>query len=621
MRELNIINDLLKSNDYLSLEFFINKHSVSKRTLQNEFSYLANIANVKGFNLIQKRGRGYLLEIENKTKFNNFVAELTKLYSNPKVSAENIVAYISLNEHYETTENLIEIFKSSKSTIKSYKDEVDQFLKNYNLVMERKAHYGLRVDSTLKERRNLLVDLYSKNNQIVKTAIGNDIDDDFEEVKDSLISTLKKQDLIINYTELAHLVAWLKVTIYINSKLDTPVCDHQESEIVDTIIEKFKVNFTLNDIEDFENLINNKSRNNANTDENLDVLKKHINDFLIDIDVSNQTHFNEDEEFKRLLITHVSLLINRLSFKVSYSNPIIDELLIKYPMVFNIAISLGDLLKEKYDVSAPKDEIGFVATYFILHMEKEVIHKLKKYNKIAIVCSSGGGSAYLIKLKMENLFSSAIIETFSLLQMNELENFNPDIIFSITNLNITTTVPVIFIKELLDDYDILNIKQLVMFEKFDKAFVDKTKEYYIQRFFDPEFFMVDNKSTDYIKCLKDMSSEIESGGIGGHNYSENVLKRESFASTVYLNGIAIPHSIEMNANKDLISVKIFKKPVSFQGKKVSIIFMISLRKENLVSHEGITNDLFEIMNDLETVQALVKSGSFKEFIAQIKKKG
>ena len=61
MRILNIINDLVDANTYLSIGYFIDKYSVSKRTVQNDFSYLTNISKNKGFNLTQKRGSGYLL--------------------------------------------------------------------------------------------------------------------------------------------------------------------------------------------------------------------------------------------------------------------------------------------------------------------------------------------------------------------------------------------------------------------------------------------------------------------------------------------------------------------------------------------------------------------------------
>ncbi|MDV4150367.1 PRD domain-containing protein [Clostridium sp. AL.422] len=618
MRELDIINDLIKSSDYLSIDYFIDKYSLSKRTLQNDFSYLTNIMSDKGFRLIQKRGRGYLLEVVNEEKFDKFINVLKRASDRPKISAENIIAYIALNEDYIVIEKLIEVFEVSKSLIKSYKEEEDIYLKKYNLTIERKAHYGIKIINSLIERRNLLVDLYIKNNEIVRRVFDELIESDFKDVQDSLIETLKNMNLNINYTELNQIIVWLKVTIYINLKLNTPIDNCTNMKLVNIIGDKFKVGIG-DDIDTLNDLIKSKTRSNNQNKMYLEKLNVDISNFLKKIDIENNTSFNLDEDFKDLLITHIAALINRLNFKISYTNPIIDELSIKYPMIFNVAIALGDMLKENYNIEILRDEIGFIATHFAVHMEKEIIYKLRKYNRIAIVCSSGGGSAYLLKLKISNLFGNSNIETFSMLQMKELEDYSPDIVFSINELSTNLKVPLIYIKELLDDYDILNIKQLLMFEKFNEAFADKTKEYYLKRFFEPNYFSIDDESEDYISCLIKMSKEIEFAGIGGEDYSKYVLKREEFSATIYLNGVAIPHPIEMQGNRDLISVKILKKPIFYKEKKVSIIFMVSLRKDNLEFHKGITNDLFKIMNNLEMVQSLIKVRSFKEFIALFNK--
>ena len=62
------------------------------------------------------------------------------------------------------------------------------------------------------------------------------------------------------------------------------------------------------------------------------------------------------------------------------------------------------MLHELYDVKPTFDEVGFVAMHFAGHMEKEKQQKLQLYDRIGVVCSSGGGSAYMIKLQIESLF-------------------------------------------------------------------------------------------------------------------------------------------------------------------------------------------------------------------------
>lgn len=620
MRELNIINDLIETNDYLSIEYFMNKYSVSKRTLQNDFSYLTNAGKANGFHLMQKRGRGYLLEVLDIEKLNNFISKLDKISNKPKVSIENIVAYIALHDNYIKTDELVDILETSKSLIKKSKNEIDFYISKYNLVMDRKAHYGIKINNPLIEHRKLLIELYLKDNEMVKKYIDNKIGDNFIYVKKTLINKLKRRNLDIYYVELNEIIAWLKVTIYIHLKINTPINLHENSELLNIIAQKFNIGIPEGDIKEFTQLIKTKTKSNEDYIKDLEELPSDICAFFIDVDKKNNTSFNSDDDFKQLLTMHIASLVNRGKFKVSYTNPIIDELSIKYPTLFNIAISLSQMLEDKYGIKITRDEIGFIATHFAVHMEKEFANKFKKYYKIAIVCSTGGGSAYLTKLKIASLFETSNIETFSILQIKELEEFNPDIVFSTIDFNINLKVPLIYIKELLDDYDILKIKQLVSLDKIHGASISETKDYYIKRFFDPNYFLIEKREDDYIKCISNMSKIVEKAGIGGEDYSKLLLKRESFSSTIYLNGVAIPHPIEMKANKDLVFVKIFKNPIIFNNKKVSIIFMIALKKDNLELHKQITQDLFEIMNDIQMIQRLIKVNSFKEFIALINKK-
>lgn len=613
MRILNIINDLVDANKYLSIGYFMDRYSVSKRTVQNDFSYLTNISKKKGFSLNQKRGSGYLLEIENQLIFNNFIKELKQVSNQPKLNVENIIAFIALNEHYITIDNLIEQLQSSRSVIKGYMKESNNYLKQYNLTLERKAHYGIKICNGMKERRNLLVELYTKENEIIKKHIDSVVENGFKNVEDELINELKEKNLVINYMELKEILSWLKITIYINEKFIE--LDENNSDLEK--VEGSNIKLFESDKEDLISLIKSKTRKKVKRSQSIDNLSKNLEYFLTEFDENNNTFFNHDNEFKKGLLNHVSSLLERSAFSISYKNPIIDEIQIKYPVAFNIAILLGKMLNSKYQVDINRDEIGFIATHFAMNMEKQLVYKFKKYNSIAIVCSSGGGSAQLIKFKISGLFKNTEIRTFSILQMKEMEDFNPDIIFSICEIETNLKVPIIYIKELLDDYDILRIKELVMFENFNQSVIQEKKTAFISKFFNIDYFDIDEKLLDYMKCLEQISKYIEEGKIGGSNYSKYVLKREGFSSTIYLNGVAIPHPIEMNGNENLVAVKVLKKPIEFEGKKVSIIFMVCLKKESLELHKKITNDLYEVMSDVETVQLLTKVKTFKEFVAII----
>ena len=62
MRLSSILNDFIQADGYLTIEFFIDKYDVSKRTIQSDLSYLTKISNQRGYQLNFRRDYGTFLK-------------------------------------------------------------------------------------------------------------------------------------------------------------------------------------------------------------------------------------------------------------------------------------------------------------------------------------------------------------------------------------------------------------------------------------------------------------------------------------------------------------------------------------------------------------------------------
>ena len=138
MRLYSIMNDLLNEKDYLSLDFFMERYQVSKRTIQNDLSYLIQVSSRKGFQLHMRRGRGYLLEVINKDLLDEFIETLkvNEVYST-KDRIRNIVAYLVIQKNFISMDRIAEHFQISKTSVKNNMHEVDELVKSYQLELER----------------------------------------------------------------------------------------------------------------------------------------------------------------------------------------------------------------------------------------------------------------------------------------------------------------------------------------------------------------------------------------------------------------------------------------------------------------------------------------------------
>ena len=629
MRMYLIMQDFMSTNSYLSIDFFVQKYDVSKRTIQNDLSYLMRISPRKGFRLHNKRGAGYLLEITNNELFKDFMETLNEGVSfHVKERPAQILAYLAIQNSYISMDNIADTFQVSKTLIKHDMKDVETLAKSYHFQLERRTHYGIRLNYDLVSLKRYLVEEYSNQNVFIQTAV-NDIVHEFDDIEQKLIKQLNKEGLKINYNELLNVTEYLKIVVYIshikNEKHEEFVFDmtdaiHRIVEfLIRTLEKKYSISFNSITIKEVLEVLKKNIKREMGNISFTDYLEEDIEIFIKNIDETYNTKFLEDQDFKRMLLTHVSLLIDRLHNKISYQNPLANELNITYPMMFNIAIQFCDMLHEKYNVEVIFDEIGFVAMHFATHMEKEKQGRLLSYNRIGIVCSSGGGSAYMIKIQIESLFPKAEVNTFSFLQQDELKAYCPDLIFTVMPLSSEVKAPIIYIKELLDDKDLMKIKQILQCEEYDPyALIKDNPMYYT--FFSKEFFkLVD--SNNYEELIKMLGKELEDKGYGKKGFADLVLERESYVSTIYMNGVCIPHPIETDAIKNMISVAILKKPFVQNGKEIKVVFMICLKKDQIEMYKVITKKLYWLMQKPRYVEMITKVKSFEEMMSILNEMG
>ncbi|TCU60537.1 BglG family transcriptional antiterminator [Longicatena caecimuris] len=626
MRLCHIMNDLLEAKDYLSLDHFIKTYEVSKRTIQNDLSYLMQMSSRKGYQLHMRRGRGYLLEVTNRELLNDFIKSLeSDRLIDTKDRNKSIAVYLAMQSDYVSMDKVAETFQISKTSVKKEMREVEELLESFHLQLEKKSHYGIRLIGAAHDCKQMLADFFFENNPFLENAM-QDILKDFAQVNSLLVNQIEKEDLNINYNELKNVIVWLQITVFY-ARIHVEKQMFMTSKPVNAIqriawkmkemMEAcFDIAISAESLQEMEVVLRLNVRAKQPTVSFSDQLRQDVDLFLLDIDKLYNTAFSEDQDFKESLLTHVSLLIERLHQKISYKNTLIKEICIRYPMIFNIAIRFSDMLKEKYNVEVTHDEAGFIATHFAAHMERERKSRILRFNRIGVVCSSGGGSAYLIKLQIESLFSQADVETFSFLQMDELERYHPDLIFTIMPLDRDFAAPVIYIKELLDDLDLMRIRQVLQYDNCDSLSIADADSY-LYSIFDRHFFQI-RKSDDYLALLQEMAQQIEESGYGGEHYAQYVMERESYMSTIYMNGVCIPHPIEICANRNLISVCILEEPICYEDKQASIIFMVSLTKEDYEVHKDITKKLYQLMNDEKRLQWVLRNRTLEELLIVMK---
>lgn len=626
MRLYSIMMDFMTADTYLNLQFFVDKYQVSKRTIQNDISYLLRMSSRKGYQLRLQRGKGYLLEVTNQELLNDFIQIL---YQNKRHDAknriENILAYIAIQKEYISMDEIAIYFDISKTSVKNEMKEVEDMAKSYDVSLIKKSHYGICIDKTKRQYKEMLVEMVFNENPIIVKALQESLGD-FEVIYKTLVNLFVDEKQNINYNELKNIYVWLQVATLHAYLTESISCEDtkDESTAISRMAWELKrwietVYHVYIDCQSVYEIMDVIKKNVRIKDETLNLderLESDIDDFLKEIDKVNKTDFRNDQRFKEMLLAHVSLLMSRIHQKISYKNALLNEICIKHPMIFNIAIEFSNMLKINYNVEVTHDEAAFIATHFAGHLEKEKKEKILRFNRVAIVCSSGGGSAFLLKLQMETIFVNKSVETFSFLQMKELEEYEPDIIFTIMPLEQDFNVPIIYVHELLDEEDLKRIRQFLEYDHIDSISLTKPSSK-VESLFRKEYFQILQEDS-YLKLIENMAQKIEDAKIGDDEYTKHVLERESYMSTIFLNGIAIPHPIKLCSRENLISVCILEKPIVEDQKEVKVVFMISLTKEDYYRYQDVTKLLYRLMNDDFSIQRICESKSFEQMLVILK---
>lgn len=593
MRLYTILMDLFESKEYLAPEFFMKKYCVSLRTVQNDMAYLRSVALSHGFELKSLKGKGFLIEIHDQKAAYAFAESM---HDDRVVSMDErplrILTYLALQNDYISMEQIADHFLISKTQIKIDMPKVENLAAKEHLQLEKKSHYGIRLIEKSDHRHRYLVKGYINGEDDVRKAVDNRIGC-FDDVQNLLTNQIKQENLDINYTELINTLAWLKILVYTST--NKQVCSSVKfskdepimriaKKLIQAIEKKYDLYFEQQYCAEIIVILKHNIRIKKQQVFELSNLEDEVNHFLEEIDKKYEMDFSGDIFFKKMLMIHTSLLLERLNEKISYENPLAAELNIKNPIVFDIAIQFCSMLSDKYKVQVTFDEIGFVAAHFAAHIERSSQEKLKNYNRIAVVCSSGGGIAYMLQMQIQPLFSDAEIKSFSFMEVEELQKYKPDLIFTAIPLTIKTNAPTIVIKELLDNDELNHIQQIIRGNVQDSYIMVKSSDV-SEVLFKKEFFqIVDEDNYDHL--IGDMASKIELMGYGGKGYKNLVLEREKYVSTIYMNGVCIPHPIETDAMQNVISITILKKPFFWNCKEVKIVFMICLRKEQVETYKN-----------------------------------
>lgn len=609
MRLYRIVKLFLNYSQFMTLADLATTLKVSTRTIRTDIDELMRDAGEQGFEILERPKKGYYLVIHDSEKFQLYFDTLKKIdFKTPDRRRNMLYVNLLFQADYQTIANLSELLQVSKSQIKIDLKKLTQE-KSLTGRLERRAHYGLRLTVSFEERLTMMLEQYYAADTDFLTLYYQFLDAGVEEQLIHFVNALlanrqqyRDEQLTLIYQK--YFISYAFIAF--NNQLLSPA-DFSEAVFRELLaISEFKPCADY-----LAQLITGQSKVLNVLPVDCVKIEHEIELFFRKIDGLYQTNMSEDQEFMRLIKLHIQALIGRQPFQEDCHQPLTIEMSQRYAQEFDFSLKLADMLEEAFNIQITAVEVGLICTHLAVHFERHKYRQINNYRKIAIVCSSGGGSAHLIKLQLSYLFTDATIGTFALNAEEQISTFRPDIIFSIRPLRATYQVPVVLINELGLDLTPNTLLEAIAQQSSNVA--ENDKQVFLS-LFDKHYFRRE-KGITYPQLLAQMSNQLEDDGIVESGFTQSVLERENLLSTLYGERLAIPHPLELLAKQNQISVALFQPT---PNEPVKIIFLLAIQGQQVNLIRMVTEKTFQLLGKEQMLRELSETSSFEEFYVILK---
>lgn len=627
-KERDIIEYFVKhSTSYISVNELSIEFGVSERQIKNYISKINKVTDP--VDLI-------LLSNTKKYKICNDYSDYLHLFEPvdylPKERISAIISRLLFAKEPIDIFDLADEFYISRATLEGDLNKVKKLLNEFQLSLSIKKDSICMDGSEISKRKltSYMITNDSYTNLISNSKmkyLRNNYKTDL--LKNRLIEIFNEYNIIFNDYSLNNVILHLVVTI---DRLNS------HNEIADTL-PLINVNTTYEDITkaivsfiednyciaftktEFNNLltflscnlatidyrfINDKNRESYISKECLDLTKEIIQQI-------QEYYFldNFDEAFVSRFMLHISNLLNRMDNNCSAKNPLSAEIKRTYPLIYDIAVFVANIIYEKKKMTICQDEISFIALHIGSFLECSKNNR-NKTSAIYVYSDYHGFYRYNIE-KINKLFFETLDIKYTI-SINDYYAVNPKADVIISDFHISGK-DIIIVSPFITNAEIEMIQKRV--DHFNNIHLLKEFQKDFSYMFNKNLFLRDVFGANETEIINNILHKIQPYGYFAPEFAQEVIKREQLSSTAFNNDIAIPHAISQNIKRSFISFCCYSKSITWGKENVKLVILIGIAYHERKLFRSIFNQLIEVLSSSYNINQISNSTSYKELMDTI----
>lgn len=622
------ILDLLTENGYKTSKYMGEKLQVSEKTVRTRMKELEEEISAHGASIESKPRYGYCLRISEPELWEKFKRQRyagdreIPVDSNERV--QYILALLLNRTDYIKLEELGSFLYVSTKTLSNELKHVEYVLGCFELHLERKPYYGLKINGKeFNKRCCILQNFYLSQKSF--WGIKGKQEENTVRIAEALLKLSAEYQVRFTETAFQSTVFYISLTISRMKKglfIVEPAPENRAKDMAHEIEigEKIYGMLTFFDLEIPETEIyytgvyiagkrilelENSYRANVVASEKTDSL---ISEILEEIYLTYSIELRDDLNLRIMLIQHLIPMEIRLRYGIPMEQapevPTKETYLLPYSMAQLAAIKMSQC----YKTAIPDHELSCIAMYFAMALEEKKMLKKRK-NNILLVCISGKASSRMLMYRFQKEFGE-YIESLNLCSIHELDQMDLkdiDFIFSTVPIYHKVAVPIMEIHDFLESSEIMSVRHFL--QVGDMQFLNK---FYRKELF---FSHVPGESRDEaiheICARMALVTELPKG------FEDSVRQREALGPTDFGNLAAIPHPCRIMTKETLVAVAVLEKEIKWSSNLVQVVILTSLKEEKDEDTQKFYEVTANFLSDQEAVVSLIREPVFENFEKRI----
>ncbi len=643
-RQQEILEILFNKKDVITSDKLCSAINVSSRTVRNDIKEINKTFKDKGINISSQKGKGYRLNIEDIELFNKLIKKKVNNLESDYLTKEeryNFIIFILLKNNLENTEYItqIELADSLFISISSLKNDlkiVKEKLEKYKLSIAKVSNKGIMLDGE-EEYIRYYINKQLQKSQLFKQTFNSIYQNKVSSISKDDISVIIRENIIkfklrltdVSYKNLMNCIQICILRKSYNKKIQyqreymDKIKNESSSYISEKICSDIKDRFDISLIEsDIVFITKHILSSNTIVKSKYEILSmlntqdlmnyKLVEEIINAIDINFGVNLDSDDILKDFLVSHIKGAINRAKYNIKVENEMLNNIKSNYPFSFGMGILANDIIKKNIGIRLCEDDVGFLSLHLEASMRRLEINKERKVKKVIIICSTGAGTSLLLKVKLQKQFGNQliIVDTIPWYEFDEKLLSVLDFVISTMKLDSINKDRIVYVKNLLDEEEIQNIKSKINDVQSSEISLDKR--------FKEDLFFMDSNITNKSEAIKFMTDKLVDRGYINSEIQREFFKREEISSTEIGDLVAIPHTMHSDIKESFICVLILKKSILWDKKQVQIVILIGMANHEQKEWKLSLEKLYRNIVDIQTTTKLIKSSDFKDFINYIK---